>query len=227
MVPNVHVKEVTATEVILTDGTVYPCDVAVWATGAEPQKVSTESDLDLLKGFFRVNNNLQSTNFPNIFAGGDCITMESYVDKPFPTKAGVYAVRAGPIIAENIVKYIEEKPLIEYVPQQGFLSLMMTADGNCIGSKYGIGFMGKWVWGLKDFIDMGFMNLFDPRNLFKDYETKGTAEPIENFALFDDETDKLKSIIAGHKKRAFEVNPVEAAQILSCGEDVEEYQDKW
>jgi len=53
---NVHVKEVTPTSVILSDDTVLSCDVAVWATGAEPQKVSTESDLDLLKGFFRVNN---------------------------------------------------------------------------------------------------------------------------------------------------------------------------
>jgi NADH dehydrogenase FAD-containing subunit len=61
-----------------------------------------------MKGFFRVNNFLQSTSHPNIFAGGDCITMESYADKPYPTKAGVYAVRAGPIIAENLVKYIEK-----------------------------------------------------------------------------------------------------------------------
>lgn len=42
--------------------------------------------------------------------------MESYADKPYPTKAGVYAVRAGPIIAENLVNYIEKKPLKEYVP---------------------------------------------------------------------------------------------------------------
>ena len=43
--------------------------------------------------------------------------MESYVDKSYPSKAGVYAVRAGPIIAENVVKYIEKKPLVEYVLQ--------------------------------------------------------------------------------------------------------------
>lgn len=83
----------------LKDGRKLLCNVPIWATGAEPQGVSAESDLDLLKGYFRVNNNLQSTSHSNIFAGGDCITMESYVDKPYPTKAGVYAVRAGPIIA--------------------------------------------------------------------------------------------------------------------------------
>jgi NADH dehydrogenase FAD-containing subunit len=78
--------------------------------------VTTESDLDILKGYFRVNNYLQSTSHPNVFAGGDCITMEDYADKPYPSKAGVYAVRAGPFIAENIVNFIEEKPLKEYVP---------------------------------------------------------------------------------------------------------------
>ena len=100
--------------------------------------------------------------------------MENYVGKPFPTKAGVYAVRAGPIISHNLVNFINEKPLEKYVPQSGFLSLLMTGDGNCIGSKFGISFVGKWVWGMKDYIDMSFMNLFNPRYLYKDYETMGT-----------------------------------------------------
>ena len=94
-----HVKEVTAGGVTFTDGTSLECTVPIWATGADPQGVSAESDLDLLKGYFRVNNFLQSTSHPNVFAGGDCIEMESYVDKPYPTKAGVYAVREGPFIA--------------------------------------------------------------------------------------------------------------------------------
>jgi NADH dehydrogenase FAD-containing subunit len=111
-----HVKEIKPNAVVLEDGSEVPCDVAIWATGAEPQGVTAASDLDIMKGFFRVNNFLQSTSHPNIFAGGDCITMESYADKPYPTKAGVYAVRAGPFIAKNIVNYIEEKPLEEYVP---------------------------------------------------------------------------------------------------------------
>lgn len=147
-----------------------------------------------MKGFFRVNNYLQSTSHPNIFAGGDCITMESYADKATPTKAGVYAVRAGPIIAENIINQIEGQPLQEYVPQSGFLSLLMTGDGLCIGSKHGMGFFGKWVWQLKDHIDVGFMNLFNPKLLFKDYETKGTAEPVECTADSVDEE-------ASHQRR--------------------------
>jgi len=134
-----------------------------------------------MKGYFRVNDYLQSTSNPNVFAGGDCITMENYVDKGYPTKAGVYAVREGPIIAENIVNYLEGKVLKEYVPQPSFLVLKMMGDGRAIGSKFGICFYGKWVWKMKDFIDVSFMVLFDPANLFKDYMTKGYEEPIDNF----------------------------------------------
>ena len=44
---------------------------------------------------------------------------------------------------------------------------MMLGDGTAIGSKYGITFCGKWVWHLKDYIDMSFMDLFNAKYLFK------------------------------------------------------------
>ena len=59
---------------------------------------------------------MQSTSHPNIFAGGDCACMETYAEKNFPPKAGVYAVRAGPIIARNIVHYLKGEPLEQNIP---------------------------------------------------------------------------------------------------------------
>ena len=94
--------------------------------------------------------------------------MESYAEKNFPPKAGVYAVRAGPIVAQNIVNYIKGEQLVKYVPQSGFLALLMTGDGKAIGSKFGIAFTGKWVWHMKDYIDVGFMKMFYANYLFKD-----------------------------------------------------------
>jgi hypothetical protein len=38
----------------------------------------------------------------------------------------------------------------------------MTADRKAIGTKFGIAFTGRWVWNMKDYIDTGFMKLFDP-----------------------------------------------------------------
>lgn len=212
----------------MSDGSSIECDVAIWATGAEAQQVTTDSDLDTLKGYFRVNKFLQSTNHPNIFAGGDCITMEDYVDMPYPTKAGVYAVRAGPYIAKNLVNYVSEQPLEEYVPQTGFLSLMMTGDSYSIGAKFGICFYGRWVWELKDYIDMSFMDLFNPKYLFKDYETKGTAEPIDNYTLYEEEENiEKKKVIEQLKQQAYAMEPTEGAETLGCSPDESEYMLRW
>mmetsp|Transcript_4732 Transcript_4732/g.7132 ORF Transcript_4732/g.7132 Transcript_4732/m.7132 type:complete len:471 (-) Transcript_4732:56-1468(-) len=220
---NCTVKEIFADKVVLTDGREFPCNVPIWATGADPQEVTAASDLEMMKGYFRVNNFLQSTSHPNIFAGGDCITMEDYADKGYPTKAGVYAVREGPIIAENVVAFLENKPLKEYVPQTGFLALMMTGDGMSIGSKFGICFYGKWVWKMKDFIDLSFMVLFDPSNLFKDYEKQGFKEPIDDFQLFDESTKDTKDVIEKYKKLAYEMDAETAAKHLSCSAEEEEF----
>lgn len=73
-----------------------------------------KSNLEVLDNYFRVNDFLQSTSHNNVFAGGDCITMETYSKavnpqlgmSNFPPKAGVYAVREGPFIAQNIVSYV-------------------------------------------------------------------------------------------------------------------------
>jgi selenide,water dikinase len=96
---------------------------------------------------------MQSTSHPNIFAGGDCVTMETYAEENFPPKAGVYAVRAGPFIGQNVARFLTGQELLKYVPQREFLSLLMLGDGTAIGTKFGITFSGKWVWKMKDYID--------------------------------------------------------------------------
>ena len=42
---------------------------------------------------------------------------------------------------------------------------------------------------MKDYIDMSFMNLFNPLFLFENYEEQGTAKPLPNFGLFEDSPD--------------------------------------
>ena len=117
---------------------------------------------------------MQSTSHPNVFAGGDCVTMETYEVDNFPPKAGVYAVRAGPFIAQNIVHYLKGEEMQPYVPQRSFLSLLMTGDQKAIGTKFGMSWSGKWVWKMKDYIDVSFVNLFKPQYLYRDYVTQGT-----------------------------------------------------
>ena len=56
-----------------------------------------------------------------------------------------------------------------------------------IGTKFGMAWNGKWVWKMKDYIDVGFMKLFMPQYLFRDYENQGTKFPVENNELFEEE----------------------------------------
>lgn len=141
--------------------------------------------------------------------------MENYADKAFPTKAGVYAVREGPVITRNIINFIKKQPLETYVPQDGFLSLMMTGDGGSIGSKFGICFVGKWVWQMKDIIDMAFMDLFNPKYLFEDYENSGDSKPIDKPVKNAEKTKYLEEA----KKSADEMTATEAAKVLGCAAD--------
>lgn len=226
IVTNGKIKEIFPDGVILEDNRKIDCNVPVWATGAEPQIVSAKSDLALLKGFFSVNDYLQSTSHPNVFAAGDCITMETYKDKNFPPKAGVYAVRGGPFMTQNIINYMTQKPLVKYTPQTGFLALLMTGDQKAIGTKFGIAFTGKWVWNMKNWIDTSFMKMFDPYYLFKDYDTKGYAVPDENGERLD--AEKALETLEIHKirEKVDKMSGITAAKLLGCDEEEEEFMER-
>ena len=75
------------------------------------------------------------------------------------------------------------------------MSLLITADEKAIGTKFGMAWSGKWVWKMKDYIDVGFVNLFTPHSLFRDYDTHGTKYPIENNELFEDDSAESRDHI--------------------------------
>lgn len=178
-------------------------------------------ELASLKGYFRVNDYMQSTSHPNVFAAGDCVSMDSY--ESFPPKAGVYAVRAGPIVSTNIVNFINKVELQKYVPQSGFLSLLMTADGKAIGQKFGIAFTGKWVWQMKDYIDVGFMKLFDKQYLFKDSETMENRD--EKGEILEKEKAPVVAKVAEIRAKVAEMSPENGANSLLQGEEEEEFHE--
>jgi len=102
----------------------------------------------------------------------------------------------------------------------------MTGDGKALGAKFGITFSGKWVWQMKDFIDRGFMNLFDPNILFKDYPAQGTSEPLESNELFDDAKAELEGQLAPIRAKVAVMDPAEAGALLSCSEEETEFHER-
>eukprot|EP00742_Colponemidia_sp_Colp-10_P009664 GILJ01010563.1.p1 GENE.GILJ01010563.1~~GILJ01010563.1.p1 ORF type:complete len:442 (+),score=56.59 GILJ01010563.1:67-1392(+) len=159
LVTNVSVVSVSKTDAMLSSSETISFDILLWATGASPQHLELNGLQTDPEGFLLVNSYLQSVSDPSVFAAGDCIQIEGH-PVGFPPKAGVYAVREGPIIAKNIIAQLTASSLTRYEPQSDFLSLMNLGDHRAIGAKFGLAFSGHWVWKLKDHIDRKWMNQF-------------------------------------------------------------------
>ena len=114
--------------------------------------LSTDAD-----GFIQVSDTLQSKSHSHIFAAGDIATM---INHPRP-KAGVFAVRQGQPLSENLRRILQGQPLKPFKPQKQFLTLIGTGDGSAIASRGGFGF-GPYplLWRWKDWIDRQFMDKF-------------------------------------------------------------------
>ena len=52
VIHNAKVDHIEADRIILRDGRVIPCNVPVWATGAEPQQLTVRSNLAILDNYF-------------------------------------------------------------------------------------------------------------------------------------------------------------------------------
>ncbi|MFM7846475.1 MAG: NADH dehydrogenase subunit, partial [Planctomycetota bacterium] len=131
-----------------------PADLVIWLADAVGAPILSTLGLPTdERGFLLVKRTLQSTADERIFVVGDAGTIER---ERLP-KAGVFAVRQGPILWENIQRSLRGEPLIDYQPQRRFLQLLSLGDGRAIASYGRWSLSGRWAWLLKDFIDRRFM----------------------------------------------------------------------
>ncbi len=129
-------------------------DTVVWAGGAAPPPLLMDSELDADEGGFLLTRpTLQTLADDQIFAVGDAATIR---DTPSP-KAGVYAVRQGPVLWRNLRRLNRGAALRRFSPQQRFLKLLNTGDGRAIGQYGEWAWHSRWCWRLKDHIDRGFL----------------------------------------------------------------------
>ncbi len=143
--------------ITLSTGEHLDADVVVWATGAAAPAVLATLDLPVDdRGFLLTHPTLKTLADAPIFAVGDSGTIQ---ETPTP-KAGVYAVRQGPVLWNNIARALDGRPLEPFRPQPSFLKLINTGDGRAIGEYRGFTFEGRWCWRLKDWIDRLFMDRF-------------------------------------------------------------------
>ena len=160
---NVHLHTGFRVDRVKDDGVVSGdrsllLDEIIWITGARPAPWLAESGLAIDDhGFMVVDRTLRSTSHRDIFGVGDIATM---VGLPRP-KSGVFAVRQGPPLENNLRRAARGQPLGDYRPQAAFLSLISTGDKYAVASRGRWSAEGAWVWKWKDWIDQRFMKNFN------------------------------------------------------------------
>lgn len=152
-----RVVEVVPGRIRCANAASLPFDEILWVTPGRPagwivrSALATDPD-----GFIRTDKTLQSISHPHVFAAGDIASMDG---EPRP-KAGVFAVRHGPPLTDNLRRALQDRPLRPFTPQTSFLTLISTGDRYAVGARGGWAVEGKWVWRWKDRIDRAFMRRY-------------------------------------------------------------------
>jgi selenide,water dikinase len=157
VVAGTAVVEVTPGCLTTTGGSQYGLDEILWVTaaGAAPWLAGSGLQVDA-QGFVAVNDTLQSASHPAVFAAGD---VASVLPHPRP-KSGVFAVRQGKPLADNLRRALRGRPLVPFRPQRNCLSLISTGDKYAVASRGNWALQGRLMWHWKDSIDRRFMRQY-------------------------------------------------------------------
>lgn len=150
-------ERVESHTVVLDNGKLLASDQTLLMTGAAAESWPRDAGFATDEsGFIAINDKLQSTSHDFVFAAGDAATM-LHARRP---KSGVYAVRAGPKLAANLLAAITGAPLQPYRPQRRALYLLATGAKHAIASWGPLAFEGDWVWHWKNRLDRDYIAKF-------------------------------------------------------------------
>lgn len=191
---NVHVSsKVTRLEkdcLQTENGDMFKAHETFWVTQAAGPAWMKETGLALDENnFIKVTETLQTQTDPLIFAAGDCA---AYTPRPLE-KAGVFAVRMGKPLYDNLCRALEQKPLLPYRPQKTWLALISTGNQHAIASRGALYAQGNWIWHWKDHIDRRFMRKFNELTLTM---PRKAETPHGNIPLKQEEQTQAISAIA-------------------------------
>jgi selenide, water dikinase len=152
------VTEASPGRLITADGIEHLVDEILWVTAAGAASWLGASGLRVdAQGFIAVNDALQSLSHPTVFAAGDIASVQKH---PRP-KSGVFAVRQGPPLADNLRRALSNRAPRPFRPQRRFLSLITTGDRYAVASRGSWGLEGQLMWRWKDHIDRRFMRKYN------------------------------------------------------------------
>ena len=146
--------EITSNQVLLDGQEPVAAVFCVGAAGGSAHKWISQTNLPQLNGFIKIGSDLGVLGDEALFAVGDCALMEV---EPLP-KAGVFAVRAAPILHHNIRMALSGGLRKKWRPQKNYLKLISLGGKSAVAEKFGFNLAGASLWRWKDWIDKSFMN---------------------------------------------------------------------
>lgn len=181
------VEAVEPQGLVLADGRRIDADEIIWVTqaGAAPWLRETGITLDA-QGFIAVGADLRSVDDPSIFAAGD---IAAVLPHPRP-KAGVFAVRQGPPLADNLRRVLNGEEPQAFRPQGRYLALIGTGDGEAIATRGNWAARGRWAWRLKDWIDRRWMRGY------RDLRMQGGMGPTPPSASTEGVDAELRKVLS-------------------------------
>lgn len=220
-----RVVEFKKGEAICENAISLKADAMIYATGASIPQWPAECGLAIADdGFIEVNDFLQSTSHDFVFAAGDAATIKG---KP-RSKSGVYAVRQGKPLAENLLRYATNRNLKPHVPQKHALALISLADKTAIASRGNLFFKGRAVWFLKHSIDTAFIKKYsqlaempDSLDIAKGLVNEETEQQLRKHAM---RCAGCGAKVAGKllEEVLQQLPPVTSGDILSSGSKTED-----
>ena len=107
-------------------------------------------------GVVQVDQFYRSVSHANVFAAGDIC---SRVDMS-AALSGVRAVRAGPVLAANLLAAMTGWPMRPHQPRRRVLSILASGGYSAVAAFGPFCVAGRWVWRWKDAIDRHFVRRF-------------------------------------------------------------------
>ena len=153
----VAAESIAGGSVRLENGTILGGEMVFVAVGITPSPLFRDSGLPTgADGGLLVNDFLQCVRHPELFGGGDCITLE----KTPLARVGVYAVRQNRLLTRNLLAFLAGRPLLRFDPGGTYLTILNMGDDRGIFLRKEFVRDGQLAFRLKNYIDRRFMRKF-------------------------------------------------------------------
>jgi NADH dehydrogenase FAD-containing subunit len=127
------------------------------AIGIRPSPLFRNSGLPTGEdGGLLVNDCLQCVDHPELFGGGDCISLAG---SPL-ARVGVYAVRQNRPLHRNLLAFLEGRALQRFDPGGDYLLILNLGDRRGLFRRKEIVWSGRLAFRLKEYLDRRFMRKF-------------------------------------------------------------------